>query len=254
MQVPIFFALLAFSSAAKILQGPSFKTVNLGVDGSIVHSASFGGNVLEGVQPIVTGVHVPHLKTVNVYPDGTLVNTNGIVQLVPTSLMPVTTGIQGPSSRTVSVGPDGSVIDSFTAGGVVSDDGSVLVAPSLHTAHHTIVPANGVVPGTNVLYAPGFYSSFVPIPYGKSVVAGPSGTIVAKWDGNLNIWIVLSDQPDLKSNKNFFSETFQYFLPQTIFYSLTFNIIELTESTADSFGLKNIFKIFVNIGSKVNQH
>ncbi|XP_045473889.1 uncharacterized protein LOC123680164 [Harmonia axyridis] len=175
-------ALLALSSATEILQGPSFGTVNVGPDGSVVHDIKYGGNVVGGVSPIVGSYHIPILRNSNV--EGLIKNGYGALKLVATNSVPVTTGIQGPSVKTVIAGPDGSSIDSFASGGVVSDDGSVLIAPSTQTFYKYadnspyVVPT--VVPGSKSYYAPGFYSGFVPLPYGGSVVSGPSGVIVAK--------------------------------------------------------------------------
>ncbi|XP_044747253.1 uncharacterized protein LOC123308588 [Coccinella septempunctata] len=182
--VLIIAAFFALATSAEIVEGPKEKSANLGPDG-LVYSGAFGGSLGSGYYPVLTNVHVPVFRTININPDGTLVN--GLSNVVVSGVAPIAKGLQGPSTRTVSIGPDGNVIDSFSAGGFVSDDGSVVVAPSLHAAYgHAVNQVHGVVPysvvplAKSVVYTPGLYNSYVPIPYGKSVIAGPSGTIVAK--------------------------------------------------------------------------
>ncbi|XP_045473880.1 uncharacterized protein LOC123680156 [Harmonia axyridis] len=177
-------ALMAIASAAEILQAPSFETVKVSPDGSVVHDVTYGGNVVGGVSPIVGSYYIPTVRYTNV--GGLINNGYGVVNVIPTNSVPVATGIQGPSVRTVIAGPDGSSIDSFASGSVLSDDASVLVAPSVQTFYKYadnlavspyVVPT--VDPGSKSYYAPGYYSGFVPLPYSGSVVSGPSGTIVS---------------------------------------------------------------------------
>ncbi|KAL3287477.1 hypothetical protein HHI36_001947 [Cryptolaemus montrouzieri] len=114
--------------------------------------------------------------------------------------------VQGPSVRTINQGPDGSVIDSLAIGGAVVDGPTpVLASPGLRTfvgpaltplVHTPVVPAPAVFAGrfygnpflvrsleaplyAKYFYEPSFYTNGVPLPFGKAIVAGPSGTIIA---------------------------------------------------------------------------
>ncbi|KAL3287476.1 hypothetical protein HHI36_001946 [Cryptolaemus montrouzieri] len=135
-------------------------------------------------------------------------NSSIVVLLAVLALSTASEIVQGPSVRTVNIGPDGSVIDSFAVGGAVADGPTpVLAAPGLRTIvgpaltpllHEPVlpVPAPAVVAGrvygapfltptieapllAKYFYEPSFYANGVPVPYGKAIVAGPSGTIIA---------------------------------------------------------------------------
>lgn len=153
------------------------KSVYYAPDGNLIFNSIPSNSLQSGFVPILTNLQTPALKTVYVVPDGTYVQgTPGVVS-----------GLQGPSTRTVNIGPDGNVIDSFSVGGVVTDDGNV-IAPSLHSTYGHAVDqeyVQGVVPSVipvakSFSYTSGVYSGLLPIPYGKNIIAGPSGTIVAK--------------------------------------------------------------------------
>ncbi|KAK9872449.1 hypothetical protein WA026_017913, partial [Henosepilachna vigintioctopunctata] len=117
--------------------------------------------------------------------------------------------IQGPSVRTFNAGPDGHFIDSIATGGaVINGPTPFLVPPTLkavagvadgswvqETLPNYVFPGLSArrvyggpfiypVPGAPVFaksfYEAAFYPGRVfPVPYGKAVISGPSGTIVA---------------------------------------------------------------------------